>query len=291
MEKSEKVKYYITYGPVDVPECKYGFSEDSEQQRKKSCFKSEKCPENVVCQKGFRGIRNPHFPPDICPTPRCYGDRPTTCITEFCPEFSQAGRWRCPLGELPHEAKEVFEEKLATLGSMHGEYFTLLSENALGLSDPKAGIRHSALVEKFRELRREYLNADYEIADSHYIQCMMDCQRLATSIRKEDARYTRTAGNESNTGILLSLEDAASTEQLELGKRQTSNEERNRRIYELACDKKLQWREIAETISEEFNESPLEPGSVARAAKRYWEKHGLPPYPQRTVGCKPKSQR
>lgn len=39
------MEYFITYGRVSIPECKYGYSDSGQAQQKKSCFKSHICPD------------------------------------------------------------------------------------------------------------------------------------------------------------------------------------------------------------------------------------------------------
>lgn len=187
------MELFITYGRVAFPECKYFGFDSNLAQQKKSCFKRETCPDNVVCQKDYRGVCD--LPADICPTPRCRGNRRTTCITEYCPEFSQKGEWRCSLGKLPQEAKSVFEEKLAKEPVFSDEMYTLLSEEGLGLSAPvstsERRIRHQFLLDKFRSLKKTCLEADYEINDFQFIPLMIECQQLADEIREGEVKYVQ----------------------------------------------------------------------------------------------------
>ena len=256
MKESETREYFITYGHTRTPECKYGSLDPDMAQQEKPCFKVANCPDNVVCTEDCDVFCNP--PKNVCPVPKCRGRRRITCITEPCPELSQAGEWRCPLGKLPVEAKPIFEAEMVEEDG-DGECLTFLSEEGLDLSDVSKRITHYKLVSEFHKLKNLKYNPDEDDPQLYYMIFAKKCERLATDIRKGEAKYTHQKPVPQST---------VNAKQLPPERKRATNDKRDGRIYALACNAKLTWGEIAVIAGEEFDEE-LSPGQVSKAAERY----------------------
>ena len=59
---------------------------------------------------------------------------------------------------------------------------------------------------------------------------------------------------------------------------------RNKMCNDLRCETELTWREIADTVNEEFPGALLDMTSAEIAARNYRRKHGLPAPPPRRRG-------
>jgi hypothetical protein len=94
--------------------------------------------------------------------------------------------------------------------------------------------------------------------------------------------------NSDNTAIsTLHSESHYNTATFNDGRSKTLRyEERDKRIYELACDIEEYpwWDDVVDTINREFSEYLIDKAAAQDAAKRYAERYKLPKYPRRKPG-------
>jgi RNA polymerase subunit RPABC4/transcription elongation factor Spt4 len=135
----------------------------------------------------------------------------------------------------------------------------------------------------------------------HYTPRYLDCQ---AAIMTAPVTTRRTEALDENFGEPMVKPNEAPPSSTPTGDQETSaihdtimvndgrsktlpNEERDKRIHELALDLSLEWGDITVVINSEFPEYQIDKPAVQEAAKRHAGRYGLPMPPRRKPGRRP----
>ena len=150
---------------------------------------------------------------------------------------------------------------------------------------------HNAALKRFELNERafEYLHTDYSAlmtellegeslpTQSFLISEMIRLQHHADRIRK---KFSNTSTNPNGQDMKQQKMTGGKP------KKELQNAKRDARLYELACDPENypNWADVLAVIDKEFSGHQIEKDAANAAAKRYAEKHNLPPPPSRKPG-------